>query len=125
MIFAKGYRVVRLWGVEEVGSFPTLERSSQGSVLKKTLPRTFGPANPHFTTSRGVVLSHIQTGEEVRCDSFTQFSGKSDIVRVFQVYCQSLQRYFGRRIEHYSVLCGMILTLGGHALNPKTSNCPN
>lgn len=64
--FAKGYRVVRLWGVEEEGSFPTLERSLQGSSMKKTLPRTFGPADPHFTDCRGVVLSNEQTGEKVR-----------------------------------------------------------
>lgn len=63
--FAKGYRVNRLWGIEEEGSFPTLERSLQGSSMKKTFPRTFGPADPHFTDSRGVVLSNTQ-GEKVR-----------------------------------------------------------
>lgn len=63
--FAKGYRVDRLWGIDEEGSFPTLERSLQGSSLKKTFPRTFGPADPHFTDARGVVLSNTQ-GEKVR-----------------------------------------------------------
>lgn len=69
MNFAKGYRVTRLWCVEEEGSFPTLERSPQGSVLKKTLPRKFGPADPNFTECRGVVLSNTHTGEEVRAYS--------------------------------------------------------
>ncbi|CAM9894246.1 unnamed protein product [Scytosiphon promiscuus] len=63
--FAKGYRVERLWGIEEEGNFPTLERSLQGSSMKKTFPRTFGPADPHFTDCRGVVLSHRQNGEQV------------------------------------------------------------
>ncbi|CAM9798983.1 unnamed protein product [Ectocarpus fasciculatus] len=63
--FAKGYRVNRLWGIEEEGCFPTLERSLQGSCMKKTFPRTFGPADPHFTDCRGVVLSNTQTGEKV------------------------------------------------------------
>ncbi|CAM9140061.1 unnamed protein product [Laminaria digitata] len=63
--FAKGYRATRLWCVEEEGSFPTLERSAQGSVLKKTLPRRFGPADPNFTECRGVVFANTQTGEEV------------------------------------------------------------
>eukprot|EP00752_Nemacystus_decipiens_P017496 g15685.t1 len=62
--FAKGYRVNRLWGIEEEGTFPTLERSLQGSSMKKTFPRTFGPADPHFTDARGVVLSNTQ-GEKV------------------------------------------------------------
>ena len=64
--FAKGYRATRLWCVEEEGRFPTLERSPQGSVLKKTLPRKFGPTDPNFTECRGVVLSNMHTGEEVR-----------------------------------------------------------
>lgn len=55
-----------MWGVQEEGTFATLERPSQGSVLKKTLPRTFGPADPYFTDFRGVVLAQKQTGEEVR-----------------------------------------------------------
>lgn len=67
--FAKGYRIIRLWGIEEEGCFPTLERSLQGPSMKKTLPRTFGPADPHFTDCRGVVLSHVQTGEKVRSQS--------------------------------------------------------
>lgn len=66
VVFAKGYRVVRLWGVDEEGSFPTLERSPQMSTLKRTLPRTFGLADPHFTECRGVVLSSKHTGEQVR-----------------------------------------------------------
>lgn len=71
VFFAKGYRVTRLWRIDEEGSFPTLDRSSQGSNLKKTLPRIFGPANPHFTECRGVVFSHNQTGEEVREESIS------------------------------------------------------
>lgn len=66
VVFAKGYRIVRLWGVDEEGSFPTLERSPQMSSLKRTLPRTFGLADRHFTECRGVVLSSKQTGEQVR-----------------------------------------------------------
>lgn len=68
VVFAKGYRVVRLWGVAEDGSFPTLERSAQGSNLKKTHPRTFGPADPHFTECRGVVLVNKDSGDKVRID---------------------------------------------------------
>lgn len=55
----------RLWGIEEEGHFPTLERSLQGSSMKKTFPRAFGPADPHFTDCRGVVVSNAQNGEEV------------------------------------------------------------
>ncbi|CAM9262728.1 unnamed protein product, partial [Hapterophycus canaliculatus] len=63
--FAKGYRMKRLWGIEEEGHFPTLERSLQGSSMKKTFPRTFGPADPHFTDCRGVVLFNRHNGEQV------------------------------------------------------------
>lgn len=76
MFFAKGYRVTRLWNVEEEGTFPTLERSSQGSALKKTLPRIFGPADPNFTECRGVVLANKQTGEKVRTMTFTNSETK-------------------------------------------------
>lgn len=58
----------RLWGIEEEGHFPTLERSLQGSSMKKTFPRAFGPADPHFTDCRGVVLSNGQDGEQVRAE---------------------------------------------------------
>ncbi|CAM9482367.1 unnamed protein product, partial [Discosporangium mesarthrocarpum] len=63
MKLAKGYRVSRLWDLEEVGDFPTLEQTPNGPSLKKTLPRTFGPADPCFTTCRGLVLSSTQSGE--------------------------------------------------------------
>lgn len=63
--------------MEEEGSFPTLERTSQGSVLKKTSPRNFGPADPHFTDSRGVVLFDKKTKEEVKTQN---------IISLFDMY---------------------------------------
>lgn len=72
VIFAKGYRATRLWDIEEEGMFPTLERSSQSSTMKKTFPRVFGPVDPHFTRCRGVVLRNKQD-EEVRQESNSIF----------------------------------------------------
>lgn len=68
ILFGKGYRATRLWGVEEEGAFATLERCSQGPILKRTPPRTFGAVDPHFRECRGVVLSDRE-GEEVKRES--------------------------------------------------------
>ncbi|CAM9240958.1 unnamed protein product [Choristocarpus tenellus] len=63
--FAKSYCVTRLWALDEEGKFPTLERVPQAPLLKKTLPRSFGPADPNLTSCRGVVLSGAQSEEQV------------------------------------------------------------
>jgi len=59
---ARGYEAVRLWAVDEVGSFPTLD--GPATSLQATRPRTFAEAQPQFKQSRGVVLK-ASDGEQV------------------------------------------------------------
>jgi len=52
--FVREHRVERLWAPDECGSFATME--GPAISLQKTRPRPFGPTQPQFAPSRGVVL---------------------------------------------------------------------
>ncbi|CAM9739623.1 unnamed protein product [Chrysoparadoxa australica] len=57
----RGYTVKRLWGLNEVGTFPFLE--SSGGMFRRSTPRPSGKADAHWTTCRGLVLQGA-TGED-------------------------------------------------------------
>lgn len=59
--FVREHRCLRLWAADEEGDFPTME--GPAISLQRTRPRHFGPAQPQFRGSRGVVVEARHGGD--------------------------------------------------------------